>query len=295
MDYLYICNTGSDSVSKVCLKDLKEIKINIKRQSELVGPHGICPWKSYVIVANNYNDTISILDITEDKEVANYYIGSHCNDLKVFKEYAYVLCGESNTLVIFDLISRKVIRELPCGNMPHSIDICKNSGVAAVANMEGHEISIIDCNKNEVIKTINLFESYPTKVIFSEDGENIIVCESNMGIDRNGRINILAINQGKSVATVETGRCPVDMSVDFRKNLGFVSNFSEGTISILDLNHMEEIKKVYVGGTPRGILQHKKFLYVGDNYNNVLIKYDIYKGNKNAITIDKEPNGMALV
>ncbi|WP_032121545.1 YncE family protein [Clostridium amazonitimonense] len=295
MDYIYICNTGSDSISKVCLKDFKEKTIDIYKEHERVGPHGICGWKSYVLVANNYNDTMSVLDIIEDKEMCNYYIGVHCNDLKVFKDHAYIVCGESNTLVIFDLINGKIIREIPCGNMPHSIDICLDTGLAVVANMESDDISIIDCVKNEGLKTIKLCGSYPTKAVFSKDGQRVLICESNIGMDCNGKVNIASVKSGRSIATIETGKSPVDICIESNKNMGFVSNFLDGTVSVLDLDILEEVDRIYLGGMPRGILRHKRCLYVGDNYNNILNRYDIYKGNKNVITIGKEPNGMTLI
>jgi YVTN family beta-propeller protein len=92
---------------------------------------------------------------------------------------------------------------------------------------------------------------------------------------------------------IPVGNSPVDMY--FNERLCYVSNFGEGTVSIVDINNYKEIKKIEVGGMPRGILEDEKYLYVGDNYNNLLIRIDKATENKKAIAIGGEPTGMALL
>ena len=46
---------------------------------------------------------------------------------------------------------------------------------------------------------------------------------------------------------------------------------------------------------PRGILEDEKYLYVGDNYNNLLFRIDKITENKKAISIGGEPTGMTLL
>ena len=109
MSYLYICNTSADTISKVRLNGFGEtstIKLGINNAGR-IGPHGICTFKENVLVANNFSNSISILK--DDKEIESQYIGSHCNDIGVFESNAYIICGESNSIIVFDLISKRVI------------------------------------------------------------------------------------------------------------------------------------------------------------------------------------------
>jgi len=92
---------------------------------------------------------------------------------------------------------------------------------------------------------------------------------------------------------VPVGNSPVDMYCNER--YCYISNFGEGTVSILDINNYKEIKKIKVGGMPRGIIEDEKYLYVGDNYNNLLFRIDKLTENKNTISIGREPTGMALL
>ena len=50
-----------------------------------------------------------------------------------------------------------------------------------------------------------------------------------------------------------------------------------------------------VGGMPKGIIKLGESIYVGDNYNNLLIKADLIKENKKVISIGGEPTGMTYI
>ncbi len=294
MDYLYICNTGSDCISKIRLDNHLQKKIPLKASDTKAGPHGICLWKSDIIVANSYSNSISKIDIIEDREVDTFYIGVHCNDVAVYNNLAYIVCGESNGLVIFDLYTDKIIREIPCENMPHSINIYNEAGIGVIANMGNDSISLIDCKRNDLIKNIRTGH-YPTKAMIIDEGEHILVCESNIGLDINGRVAIFSLAKGKLLSSIEVGKSPVDVYYDSKYKLCYVSNFIEGTLSIIDLIQEEEINRVYIGGMPRGIVKYKNSIYIGDNYRNNLIRYDIISNKKIVIPVGKEPNGMTMV
>lgn len=294
MDYLYVCNTSSDFVSQISLGDYSHKKIYLNSKEGRVGPHGICTWKSEIIVANSYNNSISKIDIVDCVEKENYYIGIHCNDVDVFNNYAYIVCGESNSIIVFDLITNVIIQEIPCGNMPHNIDISRKSELGVIANMQSDCVSILDCAKNDILTSIKV-GAYPTKAIITSDNKYIIVCESNLGLDKVGSITVFDLVKFKKVITIKVGKSPVDVYYDYIEKMCFVSNFLEGTISIVDLSEGKEVRKIKVGGMPRGIIKKGRYLYIGNNYGNSLIIYDIYKMNIKTIPIGKEPNGMTMV
>ena len=45
---------------------------------------------------------------------------------------------------------------------------------------------------------------------------------------------------------------------------------------------------------PAGLLKYNDNLYIGDNYNNLLIKLDIKDNSRQFIPIGAEPTGMVL-
>ncbi|MCY6370580.1 YncE family protein [Clostridium ganghwense] len=293
MNWLYVCNTSSDNISVVNIENFKEeYKIALNPYNmDRIGPHGICTYREKLLVANNYSNTLSIIDTELNKEIENYFIGMHCNDAAVYDDKAYVICGESNYIVVFNLITNKIDEEIPCGNLPHSIQVNKQKNLMLISNFENDSLTIVDLEDRKNIKHIRV-GAYPTKALFTVDGDHILVCESNIGADTRGSISILSLKTCKVLNKILVGKYPVDMYADAL--YCYVSNFGEGSISIADINLYKAIKKINIGGMPRGIIKMGDYIYVGDNYNNLLIRVDIEKENKKVISIGGEPTGMTV-
>jgi YVTN family beta-propeller protein len=291
MRYLYVCNTASDSILKLDIVNFEEKKITLCDKCGRVGPHGICRVGMELIVANSYSNTISKIDILKDEEKGSFYVGSHCNDVDVYKSEAFITCGESNNLIIFDLVEERIVEELPCGNNPHSIAI-NQRGIIAVSNMDSDSVTLIDATNREFNKQVRV-GPYPIKIKFSSDGQLLYVCESNLGSDNKGYVSVIAIKEMKVIQRIAVGKCPVDIYID--KGEGYVSNFNDGNISILDLKTAIEVNKIYIGGMPVGIIKRDDYMYVGDNLNNLLIRYSLLNDVKKVIAIGKEPTGMTLI
>lgn len=294
MEHLYVCNTSSDNISAVDIKEFKEkykIPLRVKSRGR-IGPHGICTYGDKLLISNNYSNTISIVNTCINKEVEHYFIGMHCNDAAIYRDKAYVICGELNYVLVFNLITKKIDEEIPCGSLPHSIQVNKQKEIMVISNFENDSLTIIDLKNNNNIKHIRV-GAYPTKAMFTVDGDYILVCESNMGADIRGSISVLSMKNYRVINKILVGKCPVDMYVN--GVYCFVSNFGEGSISIGDINLYKEIKRINVGGMPRGIIKIGKYIYIGDNYNNLLIRVCIDKENKKAISIGGEPNGMTVI
>lgn len=293
--HLYVCNTSSDYVSKINIDNFQEerrIILKSNNMNDRVGPHGICLYNDKLIVANNYSHSISIINLSEELEESSHYIGVHCNDVVVFRDTAYIICGDLNSLLVFDLIENKILEEIPCGSLPHSICLNKEKKLLLISNMYDDSITLIDCKDNESIKNIRI-GAYPTKAVITVDGQHALVCESNIGSDFRGSIAILSLKNYKIINRITVGNAPIDMYCDEKSCL--VSNFGDGTVSCIDINHYKEDKKIIVGGMPRGIIKSGENIYIGDNYNNRLIILNITNGRKKYIPIGGEPTGMILI
>lgn len=292
--YLYVCSTSFDFVSKVNLDNFhEEKKIYLKSNGMIyrVGPQGICISNNKIITANRYNNTIAIIDIKNEIQEETYYIGACCNDAVVYDNNVYIICGDLNSVLIFDLKLRRVVEEIPCGNLPYSICLNKERKLLLTANMKDDSITLIDCENKEYIKNIRV-GCYPTKAIFTVDGQHILICESNIGSEFKGSIAILSLKNYKIINRIIVGNSPIDIYCNSRH--GFVSNFGDGTISILDINNYKEEKRIIVGGMPRNVVKYEENLYIGDSYNNLLIKLNIKDESKKYIPIGGEPTGMIV-
>lgn len=295
MKYIYVCNTSSDSVSKIDIDDFKLIKnINLSTSYNYrIGPQALCKYKDKLLIANNYSDDISIINTNTD-EIAekSFYVGKHCNDIKILNNYAYILCGDENGLNVLDIDEMEIVEHIPMDNFPRSIDIDYKNNRTLVANMRSDSIIIIEGENLEKIYKLSV-GAYPTKAIFTEDGQHIIVCESNIGSYERGNISIFSAKDLRLINKISVGFSPVDMECE--QGICYVSNFGEGTISVIDIYNYFEVNKIIVGGMPRAIKKINDYLYISDSYNNKLCRINLSTENKKAISIGGEPTGMAFV
>ncbi|PRR79647.1 hypothetical protein CLLU_34600 [Clostridium luticellarii] len=294
LDYIYVCSTSSDIVSKINLDHFCEEKRIYLKSNDIVynvGPHGIYTSGNKLITANKYNNTISIVDMKKEIQEESYYIGACCSDVVVYGNNAYIICSDLNSLLVFELKERQVVEEIPCGSLPYSICLNKERKLLLISNMQDDSITLIDCINRKYIKNIRV-GSYPTKAVFTLDGQHVLICESNIGSEFRGSIAILSLKNYKIINRISVGNSPMDIYCSSRHC--FVSNFGDGTISVLDINNYKEEKKLIVGGMPKNIIKYKENLYVGDNYNDLLIKVNVKNKDKKYIPIGGEPTGMIL-
>jgi len=243
-------------------------------------------------VANSYENTIALIDVGKDIVISKSFVGIHCNDVAECNNDAYIICGESNSLVVLNLLTNTIIETISCENHPHSIATNRENRTMVIANMESDSVTLIDCQDRGNIKNIRV-GAYPTKALFTLDGKYILVCESNIGSDGKGSVSIISIKNCQLLHRISVGNSPVDMYCD--QECCLVSNFGDGSISVISINCYKELKRLNVGGMPRGIVKSGKYIYVGDNYNNLLLRIDVCRENKKAISIGGEPTGMTLV
>ena len=296
MNYLIVCNTGSDSISKINLiENLNEEIISeefiLSKLYRPLGPNGIYIDNNIAYIANNYNNSISIFDINLGIEKSILYIGAQPNDIVSFDKYLYVVCSESNTVVVYDIEENKTLLDIKLNNWPYNIDISKDLNLIFVTNFQSNSISIIDAVSNKVIKELEALE-YPTKIRVSEDNKYLYVCESYMGDEKNGYVEVFDLNTFISIEKIMVGRVPIDMYED--NNIIYVCNLVDGSISLINKNNLSKILDINIGGMPRSIVKYGDIAYIGDYLNGRVVCIDLNNNKTKAITVGKEPNAMTL-
>lgn len=291
MNSLLVCNTGSDSISKINIKDFSVENLLLKIGEKPAGPQGIYLNNGLIYTANNYNNSISVIEQKSLKEERNFYVGPYPNDLVYYDNRLYIACGEANSVIVYDLIENKIAFKLPTGLWPHNIEVEKDKGLILVSNLQDNSVSVIDGSINKKIMDIETLE-YPTKIKVSKDRSKFYVCESYIGDTKSGYVEVFSLDDFKSLKRIKVGKSPMDMWDD--GDFLYVSNFSDGTISIIDVNIGREIEKIVVGGMPKGILKYNNLLFVGDYLKSKVIVLDLKSKLTKAIAVGVEPNAMAL-
>lgn len=292
MSYIILCNTGSDSLNKINTENLNNQSLFLSNGESPFGPHGLSLYKEKILVANNYNNSISLINYDSFKEENNLYIGAHPNDIIANNDIVYVSCGESDSLIVYDLINERVNFEVPTGRFPHNIALLEEKNLIFISNMGDDSISVIDYTSNTELKRIKVKNS-PIKINISKSKKYLYVCMSYLGSDKRGSIGIIELKTLELIATVKVGLSPVDLFEE--DNYLYVSNLCEGSISVVNLSKLKEQNKIITGGMPRGIVKVKNNLFVGDYLNGILNIIGIDNKEIKAIPIGSEPNAMTLV
>lgn len=153
------------------------------------------------------------------------------------ERFAYVPNEGDNNLMVVDLIAEKTIKILPTGKIPHAIAFMK-SGKGYVNNRGTKDLTVIDANKFEVIKTISL-PATSFQLALSPDG------------------NILAVayKDALKISLINTA------TDDIIKTL-LIGKEPEGAFKGAMMKHPYWTKD-------------GRYLYASDNVNNAIVKIDV--------------------
>ena len=291
MKYLVVCNTASNSINRITISNLYLEELKLKSIDKPIGPSGVLVDEDNIYTVNNYSNSISIINKRNFKEENSLYVGAHPNDLVKYNNFLYIACSESNNISVYELEENKVALDIAVNNWPYNIEISKEKKMILVSNFQSNNLSLIDLNQNKVIKEIKTF-GYPTKIRISNNKRYFYVCESYMGDNKDGYIEIFDLDTLDFVVKIKVGRYPMDIEED--EGCLYVCNFGEGSISVIDKISLKEYKRIQIGGMPRSIIKYEENFYVLDYLRGKLIVYNQVNEKIKAITVGKEPNAMTL-
>ncbi|MEG1003374.1 MAG: YncE family protein [Clostridium sp.] len=292
MNSIYVCNAKEDSITKINLDDMSLETLHLRVDGRLMGPSNIDVKGEIGVVANSYNNTISLLNIKDFKEEDCDYIGANPVDVKIYRNYVYALCNELNAIVIYDLDERCTVLKIPSGNSPQNITINEDNEIMLVSNLLDKTISIIDLKENVNVGAIQVSE-YPIKVKFSCNRELFYVCESSLDDGEDGYVSIYKVKDYSLIKRVKVGIMPVDIYES--KDILYVLNAGDSTVLEMNLEKKLEKKEMYISGMPKSIIKFNENYFISDYFNDKLYILDKSYNKEKIITLGKEPNAMILV
>lgn len=284
MKSLIFCNTGSDSISKVNIEENSVITLPIILGEKPIGPHGVCTTEKLIYTANCYNDTVSVINKNLLGEIDYFYVGPNPTDIEYLDNKLYIACGEGNNVIVYNLEKERIDYDIATGCWPHNLCVIKKEKLLVTSNLQDSTLSIIDCVDNKVIKTINAKE-YPTSVKYSKSDNCIYVCESYLGSNEDGYIEVFSTKNYNSLGRVKVGKGPMNLDID-DKNI-YVSNINDGTINIVDKETLNVTKTISIGGMPRCIYKVNNKIFIQDYIHDIIWMLDGYYMYKKAIAIGK--------
>lgn len=163
---------------------------------------------------------------------------------------AYITCEGSDSLVIADLESRKVITEIKVGHQPHGVCLNPAETVAYVSNRGSDTVSVVDLKTNNVSSTIVVGDE-PHGIITDTSGETVYVVNAGTS-----DISVIDPRKRTEVKRLAAARGPwaIDRSPDGKllyvtNNLSHFVKFrapSLSEVSVIDVEKKQIVNRIWV-------------------------------------------------
>jgi YVTN family beta-propeller protein len=155
---IFTANVDSDTVTAIEKSSdpsgWKETNIPVGK-----GPEGIdiSPDDKEVWAANSDDGTVSVIDVATSKVTQTFNVhAKHSNRLKFTNDGKLALISDpgTNELIVVDVATRKVVKQLNVGHGPGGTLIAPNGDVAYVALAGDNGVAVIDLHKLEIATRI---------------------------------------------------------------------------------------------------------------------------------------------
>src|SRR5664279_3998476 len=150
----------------------------------------------------------------------------------LYREYAYISNGKSNTVTVIDLRSFRPVKTLQVGTEPTGLAANPKRNEIYVVNTTSSNVSVIDAEQNKVVATIGVY-GRPYFIDVSPDGRRAYV--ANSGSDN---VSVLDLDRRTVAATLHVGANPGLARVSPDGATVVVSNRSDNSVSIIDAERL---------------------------------------------------------
>ncbi|MDP3433365.1 MAG: YncE family protein [Bacteroidota bacterium] len=175
----------------------------------------------------------------------------------------FVANGMSNTVTVIDAATKKVIETITVGNNPVGAWPGMN-GMMYVDNEDGQSISMVNSMTNMMTDTVNLGFT-PGMAVRNSQMNQMWVSDPygskiHMWATNNDEIHMLEKGYDEYIhgGVVAVGKGAHAIAFNKEGNVGYVTNQTEGTVSVVDVPNLKEMMKIDVGKKPNGIVIRNK-------------------------------------
>lgn len=132
----------------------------ISKNPSYSSPIAISEDDALLVVANNLDDSVSIINVAGDAntKIAEIDVGDQPRTVAITpnKRFAYVTNQGSATVSVIDLSTGQNVQDIPVGVEPYGIALTPDGSRAYVANSASNSVSVIDTASNTVVSTISI-------------------------------------------------------------------------------------------------------------------------------------------
>ena len=233
-------------------------------------PHGLKALADgRLLVTAEGTREIVIVDPREAKVTARIATGrdiSHMVTASPDARRAYVTSLAGGSVTVIDLVTGKVVKDIPTGKGAEGLDATPDGREVWVANREANTITVIDVKTLAPVFTINATE-FPIRVKFTPDGRRAVVTFTGSGdvgvYDTATRVQAARIPIGRdAVAGAETrvfqkrfgtSPAPVGLLITADGGRAFVSAGHADVVAVIDLQKLRVDDAWTAGKEPDGL------------------------------------------
>jgi YVTN family beta-propeller protein len=174
-------------------------------------------------------------------------------------QYAYVVCRNSDNLVVLDATTRAILDSIAVGNKPVALAISLDGERLYIVNRSSNDVAVIDVS---IASTPVLL----TKIAVGEEPEGIaILPDGNKLYVSNSKSNTVSVFQVLSggpylsfLRTIPVGQKPSGVAVTKPGSFSdgeyvYVANREDDTVSVIDTTNDTVIATIPVGKGPQGV------------------------------------------
>ena len=237
-----------------------------------------------IYVANEFSNTVSIIDETTDKVQATIKVGSfpYGIDVNPLNNRVYVANRGSNTISVIDGSTNLKMADVHVGNSPIDVAVNPSSSLVYVTNIESGTVSVIDGITNTVSSTIKVGNipyaiavNPATNMTYVTDigaGSISILQNSKIDSDNNNSNNN---NVARTLEKINGFIAPAGIAINISTNKAYVTDYASNTVFVIDLKTNGVIHRIKVGTNPVGIsvnpISNRIYVTnVGDNTVSVI-------------------------
>ncbi len=116
----------------------------------------VTPNEHFVLVPNNYSNTVSLIDVASQNLVRHIPVGTAPVDLATNDDFAYVLNYSSNSLSVVDIGSASVVSTIPFSYRPSQIEMTLDGQTLLVLHANDRRVSVIDVATEQIRQELSV-------------------------------------------------------------------------------------------------------------------------------------------
>jgi YVTN family beta-propeller protein len=231
------------------------------------------PSTNKIYVANDFSNTVSIIDGSTDKVDATINVGISPYGIGVnpLNNRIYVSNRDSGTVSVIDGSTNNQIANVSTGKRPLSVAVNPSTSLIYVTNIDSNTVSIIDGITNNLKSTIKV-GNVPYGVAV-----NPVTNKTYVTNIVDNTISVIEDTNKNVVRTIKVtgGIAPTGIAINTSTNRMYVTDYLSGSLFIIDTLTDKLVNSIKVGNNPVGVevnpVTNKTYVTnIGDNTVSVI-------------------------